>query len=79
MNYKILPDGKIISAEDVGRIITQRRKSQNLTQADLAGLGNMGIRFLSELENGKGTVQFDKVMQVLDLLGLDVVILKRDR
>jgi hypothetical protein len=38
----------------------------------------MGIRFLSELENGKGTVQFDKVMQVLDLLGLDVVILERD-
>lgn len=78
MNCKILPNSKVMSAKDVGRLITQRRKSQHFTQADLAGLGNMGIRFLSELENGKGTVQFDKVMQVLDLLGLDVVILERD-
>lgn len=77
MIYKYLPNGKIKSAKDVGRIITQRRKAQDLTQADLTGLGDIGIRFLSELENGKGTVQFDKVMHVLDLLGLDVIIMER--
>lgn len=71
------PLGTVLSAQDVGRLVSQRRKSQGLTQADLAGLGQAGNRFISELERGKGTVQFDKVLHVLHLLGLDVVLVER--
>jgi len=78
MSKEVLPIGNITSAKDVGDIAVRFRKMQQLTQADIAGLGNVGIRFISDLENGKGTVQFDKVMHVLDLLGLDVVIVPRD-
>ncbi len=78
MSKKVLPIGNITSAKDVGDIAVRFRKMQQLTQADIAGLGNVGVRFISDLENGKGTVQFDKVMHVLDLLGLDVVIVPRD-
>ncbi len=78
MSKEVLPIGNITSAKDVGDIAVQFRKMQQLTQADIAGLGNVGVRFISDLENGKGTVQFDKVMHVLDLLGLDVVIVPRD-
>ncbi len=78
MSKEILPIGNVISAKDVGEIAARFRKMQALTQADIAGLGNVGVRFISDLENGKGTVQFDKVMHVLDLLGLDVVIVARD-
>lgn len=70
---------RIKSAEDLGRLVVQSRKAQKLTQRDLAGLGLTGNRFISDLENGKGTVQFDKVMHILDLLGLDVMIVKRGR
>lgn len=71
--------GNIKSAKDVGSIAAQYRKMQALTQDDLAGLAQTGNRFISDLENGKGTVQFDKVMHILDLLGLDVVIVERKR
>ena len=78
MSKEVLPIGNITSAKDVGDIAVRFRKMQQLTQADIAGLGNVGVRFISDLENGKGTVQFDKVMHGLDLLGLDVVIVPRD-
>ena len=78
MRKEVLPIGNIKSAKELGDIAVRFRKMQQLTQADIAGLGNVGVRFISDLENGKGTVQFDKVMHVLDLLGLDVVIVPRD-
>lgn len=68
---------KIKSAADLGRLVSQSRKSQGLTQLDLAGIGMTGNRFIVDLEKGKGTVQFDKVMHILNLLGLDVVIVER--
>ncbi|MGR8933874.1 MAG: helix-turn-helix transcriptional regulator [Gammaproteobacteria bacterium] len=71
------PLGNIHDAMELGKIVARRRKAQALTQADLAGLAQTGTRFISDLENGKGTVQFDKVMHILNLLGLDVVIVDR--
>ena len=71
------PLGNIQNAMELGKIVALRRKAQGLTQSDLAGLAQTGTRFISDLENGKGTVQFDKVMHILTLLGLDVVIVDR--
>lgn len=45
-----------------------------LTQLDIAGLGNTGNRFIVELENGKPTVQLQKVLDIVDLLGLELVV-----
>ena len=41
------------SAKDFGRIIRDERRRQGMTQADLAGLADVGVTFLSQLENGK--------------------------
>jgi len=41
----------------------------------LAGVGN---RFLSDLENGKPTVELGRAMQVLTMLGLTVTVRPRD-
>lgn len=71
------PLGNIQNAIDLGKMVASQRKAQGLTQSDLAGLAQTGTRFISDLENGKGTVQFDKVMHILNLLGLDVVITDR--
>lgn len=71
------PLGNVKNAMDLGRIVAHQRKAQALTQTDLAGLAQTGTRFISDLENGKGTVQFDKVMHILNLLGLDVIIADR--
>jgi len=77
LNAKIIPIGSINSAKKAGKIVSHYRKTQELTQVELAGLAQTGVRFISELENGKGTVQFDKVMHVLDLLGIEVVAKER--
>lgn len=63
---------QIKTAEDLGKTIRSQRKSGGLTLAETAGLTNVGVRFLSELENGKPTVRLDKVLRVLNALGLQL-------
>jgi y4mF family transcriptional regulator len=58
----------------LGAIIREQRKRLALKQLDIAGLGNTGNRFIVDLENGKPTMQLQKVLDVMDLLGLEVVV-----
>lgn len=67
----------IKSTRDLGNLVREFRVAQKLTQADILGLANTGNRFIVELENGKPTVQFQKVLDVLDTLGLEMVIQKK--
>ncbi|MDZ4098759.1 MAG: helix-turn-helix transcriptional regulator [Methylophilaceae bacterium] len=67
----------IKSTQDLGHLVREFRVAQKLTQADILGLANTGNRFIVELENGKPTVQFQKVLDVLDTLGLEMVIQKK--
>jgi HTH-type transcriptional regulator / antitoxin HipB len=76
-----LPHGSFIDLEasvrssvELGAIVRVQRKRLALTQLDIAGLGNTGNRFIVDLENGKPTVQFQKVLDVMDLLGLELVV-----
>ena len=64
----------LLSPEAVGKLVQAERKRQGLTQLQLAGLANTGIRFVSDLENGKGTVQLQKLQAVLAALGLGLYI-----
>lgn len=69
-----LPLGKVGSLADLAAAIRMRRKELNLTQADLAGVAGVGNRFIVDLEKGKPTLQIDKVMTVLSLLGLELYV-----
>lgn len=62
------------SSVELGAVIREQRKRLALKQLDLAGLGNTGNRFIVDLENGKPTVQLQKVLDLMDLLGLEVVV-----
>lgn len=68
---------KIKSTIDLGQLVRECRVAQKMTQADILGLANTGNRFIVELENGKPTVQFQKVLDILDVLGLELVIQKK--
>lgn len=72
------PPHVIAVVGDLGRAIRQRRKRDGLTLTDVAGLTKIGVRFLSELENGKPTVRFDKALQVAQALGLQLLWLDPD-
>lgn len=64
----------ISTCESMGKTIRDLRRSQGLTQAQLAGLSNTGVRFISELENGKETCHLGKILHVLDTLGVEIII-----
>lgn len=64
----------IRSSVELGAVIREQRKRLALKQLELAGVGNTGNRFIVDLENGKPTVQLQKVLDLMDLLGLEVVV-----
>lgn len=53
--------------------IKYHRKKNGITQEELASKAGVGIRFIRELEQGKKTLQLDKVEQVLSLFGFDLI------
>lgn len=65
------------SPVELGAIIRSVRKGQFLTQLDVAGLGATGNRIIVDIENGKPTVQLQKVMALMDLLGLELMVRKK--
>jgi len=67
----------ITSVHEIGKLIRQTRKSQKMTQEDISGLAGLGNRFIIDLEHGKETIQAQKVIDVLNLLGLELIIRKR--
>lgn len=63
-----------VTAADIGTAVRKKRKEDGLTLADAAALSGVGYRFMSDLENGKETVQVGKVLKVLTALGLNMTI-----
>jgi HTH-type transcriptional regulator / antitoxin HipB len=64
----------IHTSAQLGAIVRSQRQRLALRQLDVAGLGNTGNRFIVELENGKPTLQLQKVLDVMDLLGLELIV-----
>jgi y4mF family transcriptional regulator len=62
------------SSAELGAVVRAQRKHLALKQLDIAGLGNTGNRFIVDLENGKPTVQLQKVLDIMELLGLELVV-----
>lgn len=58
----------------LGPTLRARRVSLGLQQVELAQLAGCSERFLSALEGGKTTVQLDKVLDVLGVLGIDLAL-----
>jgi HTH-type transcriptional regulator / antitoxin HipB len=67
------------SVADLGEYIKAFRSSQEMTQSDISGLANTGNRFIVELENGKETVQLNKVLDVLSALGLELTLSRKSK
>lgn len=64
----------ILTPEELGRIVRTERKAMGLTQADLALTSGTGMRFISDLENGKPTCQIGKTLTVIKTLGLRLAL-----
>ncbi|WP_172136169.1 helix-turn-helix domain-containing protein [Adlercreutzia sp. ZJ473] len=67
----------VSTVSDIGAAIRAERKSQNLTQTELADLCAVSLSFISNLENGKPTTELAKALNVINTLGFDMVLMKR--
>lgn len=62
---------------DVGRAVRQRREEQGLTLDEAPDLYGVGRRLLVELEHGRRNVGAETLLQILSLLGYDVILRHR--
>ncbi|MBI2354982.1 MAG: helix-turn-helix transcriptional regulator [Deltaproteobacteria bacterium] len=63
---------KISKPEDIGQTIRRKRKADGLTLEEAAAVCGVSYAFLSALENGKETVRLNKVLQVINCLGIEL-------
>lgn len=66
-----------MTAKELGSAIQKARKSQGLTQPQLAMACGTGVRFIVELEAGKETCQLGKALMVAQMTGLEICIAKK--
>ncbi len=58
----------------LARAIRARRKSLRLTQVALSQLAGCGVDFVYDVETGKPSLRLDKVLDILAVLGLELVL-----
>ncbi|GEM_PF-5441166 len=68
----LLSKGRSVSL--LPETVRNRRKALGLRQADLADLAGCSERFVHTVENGKASLRLDKLLDVLRVLGLDLVV-----
>jgi len=62
-----------MNSSQFGELVRNRRKTLGMNQADLALVAGTGLRFISDLENGKETCELGKALKVLENLGIETV------
>ena len=60
--------------QKIGQVVKTTRKTQGLTQEQLAATAGVGVRFIRELEQGKPSCHIGKVLAVLAMLGVDLML-----
>lgn len=68
---------KITDSISFGSMIRKRRKQLGYTQKYISDFTGLSASFLSDLENGKKTIELNKALIVANLLGLDVELNER--
>lgn len=58
----------------LGQIVRASRKAQSIRQDDAAGSIGVSENFLGKIERGSDSVQWGKLFQVLEGLGIRVIV-----
>jgi transcriptional regulator with XRE-family HTH domain len=64
----------IDNAGAIGKVVRASRKAQKIRQDDAAGSIGVSENFLGKIERGSESVQWGKLFQVLEGLGLRVMV-----
>jgi y4mF family transcriptional regulator len=63
---------RVDSAMALGQAAKAQRLRLGMTQAAVALVAGVGVRFIGELEAGKPTLQLERVVQVVRALGFEL-------
>ena len=69
--------GRVRSPQTIGQLAREERKRQGLTLEAIYSASDLTTRFLSEFERGKPNVSLGRVMDALQILGLELLALPR--
>lgn len=70
-------EANIWSSADMGRVLRERRRALGLRQAEAAAALGFSTRLVSEIENGRSTVGYGKILRYAEYLAMDVVVRER--
>ena len=70
---------QVFTSEDVGKVVQYVRQLRGKRQRDTAGQMGVSTTLLHRLENGTQGVRLQSALDALASLGLDVVLVPRDR
>lgn len=60
----------------ISETVQRRRKALGLTQLELADLADVSERLIRDVETGRLTVKTEKLLTILEALGLEIRIQK---
>lgn len=69
---------KINDTEAFGKLIKMRRKKLGYTQKYICEVSGISASFISDLENGKATIELGKAIYLANLLGIDIEMNERN-
>lgn len=69
--------GRVRSPQTIGQLAREERKRQGLTLEAIYSASDLTTRFLSEFERGKPNVSLGRVLDALQILGLELLALPR--
>ena len=68
---------KITDSKSLGAAIRARRKGLNYTQVFIADFTGLSASFISDVERGKPTAEIEKIILLVNILGMDLLVEKR--
>ena len=68
---------KITNSNDLGKSMRKRRKELGYTQQFLSDFTGLSVTFISQVERGKSTAEIEKIIQLINILGLDMLVEER--
>ncbi|MCR4691614.1 MAG: helix-turn-helix domain-containing protein [Lachnospiraceae bacterium] len=61
-----------------GEEVRKRRKKLGYTQKYISDCTGLSVTFISDLENGKKTIELGKALLLANMLGMDLALKERD-
>ena len=68
---------KINDVKSFGAMVKKRRKKLGYTQKYICDVSGISASFISDLENGKATIEIGKAIYLANLLGMDIELTER--